>query len=217
MLAMLVIRRKIYANWSHNFCHLSNEAKCLSFFILFVHFWFVLLMLFFLFLFCFILFISDEVEQTTNFVKCSATIGVIYFMLIIANATNIWQTMFYLHSINHCRIWSCILSFKSGPSISRIRSLMVIRACWYSCSYKFWVARLFSIVCSAITSGVFFGLAGGGGGFWNNKESLNYLRIYSLVGWVDFFFFFFFFVSWRGKIQFFTIKNLYCITWENWK
>ena len=30
----------------------------------------------------------------------------------------------HLHSINHCLIWSCMFSFTSGPSISRIFSFM---------------------------------------------------------------------------------------------
>lgn len=34
-----------------------------------------------------------------------------------------------LHSINHCLIWSCMFSFMSGPSISRIFSLMDTSAC----------------------------------------------------------------------------------------
>ena len=33
-----------------------------------------------------------------------------------------------LHSINHCLTWSCMFSFMSGPSISRIFSLIDTRA-----------------------------------------------------------------------------------------
>lgn len=76
-----------------------------------------------------------------------------------------------LHSMNHCLIWSCMVSFISGPSVSRILSLMVSKACWYSCSCISWVILLWFSVFTANACGVFFWWVGNGGGNCNWKQT----------------------------------------------
>lgn len=83
---------------------------------------------------------------------------------------NNYNTWTYLHSRNHCLIWSCIVSFISGPSTSLNLSLTNTNACWYSLSWSVWVTRLVPAVLSDLLWGVFLGLLGGGGSVYKYRN-----------------------------------------------
>ena len=74
--------------------------------------------------------------------------------------------------MNHCLIWSIIVSFKSGPSVSRILSRMVTNACWNSCSWTSCCLRRSSSVRCANVCGMFLGF-GSGGGIWPHGKDMS--------------------------------------------
>lgn len=87
----------------------------------------------------------------------------------------------YLHSMNHCLIWSIMVSLMSGPSVSLIFSLIVPRACWYSFSWFPCVMRLVASVFRAKAWGVFLILVGKGGGAYVTKMFENWTYIVVLL------------------------------------
>lgn len=87
----------------------------------------------------------------------------------------------YLHSMNHCLIWSIMVSLISGPSVSLIFSLIVPRACWYSFSWFPCVMRLVASVFRAKAWGVFLILVGKGGGAYVTKMFGNWTYIVFLL------------------------------------
>lgn len=98
---------------------------------------------------------------------------------LIEHLPNICVT--YLHSMNHCLIWSIMVSLMSGPSVSLIFSLIVPRACWYSFSWFPCVMRLVASVFRAKAWGVFLILVGKGGGAYVTKMFGNWTYIVFLL------------------------------------